>query len=145
MATLVRYNPASAFFNPFVDSRVFGRPIINRYQNTAPGVPAANVRETEGAFQLALAAPGLNKQAVKISVENNTLTVAYQPEANADETAETFTRHEFGINAFERQFRLPKTVNADQITAAYTDGILTVTLPKVEVKEEKTVKEITIA
>ncbi|QIP16196.1 Hsp20/alpha crystallin family protein [Spirosoma aureum] len=140
MATLVRYNRIPTFFNPF-----YGRPVIDRYHNTSPNVPAVNVKEVETAFQLELAAPGLKKEDLKINVENNTLTIAYKPEAKADETGPKFTRHEFGFNAFERSFRLPKTVNADEIKASYTDGILTVELPKIEVKEEKVVKEIAIA
>lgn len=139
MATLVRYNRAPLFVNPF-----FGRPVVNRYYKTQTNVPAVNVKDTETAYVLEVAAPGLYKEAVKVNVEGNTLTIAYQPEANA-ETTEKFTRHEFGLDAFSRSFRLPKTVNADAINARYTDGILTVELPKVEIKEEKVVKEIMIA
>lgn len=140
MATLVQYNRLPAFINPFYGSRVYSRP------NAAKtNVPAVNVRETDADFQLELAAPGLKKEAIKLTVEATTLTIAYQPETATDQMTETFTRHEFGINAFERGFRLPKHVNAEQITAAYTDGILTVTLPKVVVNEEKVVKQITVA
>lgn len=142
MATLVRYNP---FFNPFYGSRVYGRPVINRYVNANPNVPAVNVKETEAAFHLDVAAPGLKKEDLKINVNGNTLTIAYKSEVKAEETTEKFTRHEFGVNAFERSFRLPKNVNADAIKAAYTDGILTVELPKVVVKEETLVKEIAVA
>ncbi|GAB3801783.1 Hsp20/alpha crystallin family protein [Spirosoma humi] len=140
MATLVRYNNFPTFFNPF-----YGRPVINRYQNTTPNVPAVNVKETETGFQLELAAPGLKKEDLKINVDNNKLTIAYQSEAKSEETTEKFTRQEFGFTSFERSFRLPKTVNADAIKAAYAAGILTVELPKVEVKEEKLVKEIVVA
>ncbi|AQG80297.1 Hsp20/alpha crystallin family protein [Spirosoma montaniterrae] len=143
MATLVRYNPTPVFFDPFFGTRVVGRPVINRYRNTLTNQPAANVKETETAFHLALAVPGLKKDNLKISVENNTLTVAYQPEAQTAEKAGNSAHYEFGVQAFERRFRLPKTVNPDAITAAYTDGILALELPKVE--EQKVVKEITIA
>ena len=142
MATLIHYNRVPAFVNPFFGA--YGRPAINRFHTSKPNVPAVNVRETETAFQLEIAAPGLKKDAIKLAVEATTLTIAYQPEAVADQTAETFTRQEFGVNAFERSFRLPKHVNVEQITAAYTDGILTVTLPKVAVNEEKVVKEIAV-
>ncbi|GAB3991173.1 Hsp20/alpha crystallin family protein [Spirosoma daeguense] len=138
MATLVRYNNYPTFFNPF-----YGRPAVNRYQANTTNVPAVNVKETETAFQLELAAPGLKKENLKINVENNRLTISYNTESKSEETTEKFTRQEFGFTSFERSFSLPKTVNADQIKAAYTDGILTVELPKVE--ETKVVKEITIA
>ncbi|GAB3691815.1 Hsp20/alpha crystallin family protein [Spirosoma flavus] len=138
MATLVRYNNFPTFFNPF-----YSRPVINRYQATTTNVPAVNVKETETAFHLELAAPGLKKEDLKINVENNRLTIAYNTESKSEENTEKFTRQEFGFTSFERSFRLPKTVNADEIKAAYTDGILTLELPKVE--ETKLVKEITVA
>lgn len=140
MATLIRYNRTPLFFNPFAN-----RPVIARYAKTTANVPAVNVKENEAAYQLELAAPGLAKDVLTVKVEGNVLTIAYKPEVQADGTIDKYTRHEFGVNAFERGFRLPKTVNADQITAAYTNGILTVELPKVEVKEEKVIKEIAIA
>lgn len=143
MATLVKYNRVPAFVNPFYGA--YGRPAVNRFYTAKSSVPAVNVKDTETGLQLELAAPGLKKDALKLTVEANALTIAYQPEAAAGQTTETFTRHEFGINAFERSFRLPKHVNVEQITAAYTDGILTVTLPKVVVNEEKVVKEIAVA
>ena len=145
MATLVQYNRVPAFVNPFFSSRAYGRPAVSQFHGSKSNAPAVNVRDTEAAFQLELAAPGLKKDALKITVEANTLAIAYQPENAADQTTETFTRQEFGVNAFERSFRLPKHVNVEQITAAYTDGILTVILPKVVVNEEKVVKEIAVA
>ncbi|CCH54433.1 heat shock protein Hsp20 [Fibrisoma limi BUZ 3] len=148
MATLVRYNNFPTLFDQAFArdfNRFFGRPVIARYQNVNSNVPAVNVKEDETAFHLELAAPGLKKEDVKVNVENNRLTIAYKHEEQTDETTEKFTRKEFGYTAFERSFRLPKNVNADQIQAAYTDGILKIDLPKVEVKDEKTVKEIAIA
>ena len=136
MATLVRYNNFPT---------IFGRPVINRYTNPSPNVPAVNVKESAAAFHLELAAPGLKKEDIKVNVENNTLTIGYQPAEKANETTEKFTRQEFGFTAFERSFRLPKSVNADGINASYTDGILTVELPKLEVNNEKSVKEIAVA
>jgi HSP20 family protein len=140
MATLARYNQIPTFFNPF-----YSRPVINRYHNTTPAVPAVNVKETETAFVLELAAPGLKKEDLKINLAKNTLTIGYQSEQKSEETTDKFTRQEFSLNSFERSFSLPKNVNADEIKAAYTDGILTVELPKIDAKEEKLVKEIAVA
>lgn len=145
MATLVHYNRFPAFVNPFYSARTYGRPAVDQGYTPKKNVPAVNVKDTQAAFQLELAAPGLSKEALKLTVEANLLSIAYQPEPVADQTAEAFTRQEFGVNAFERSFKLPKNVNVEQITAAYTDGILTVTLPKIVVNEEKVVKEITVA
>ena len=143
MSTLVRYNRMPSFFNPFNVAAEYGRPVISRYQNSLPSVPAVNVKETEHAFELALAAPGLKKDELTVRVLKNQLTISYKSENKTDETTEKFTRQEFSTSQFERSFRLPKNVDAEQIKASYTDGILTVELPKVAVKEAEA-KDIVI-
>lgn len=143
MSTLVRYNRMPSFFNPFNVAAEYGRPVISRYHNSLPSVPAVNVKETETAFELALAAPGLKKEDLNVRVLKNQLTISYKSENKTEENTEKFTRQEFSTSQFERSFRLPKNVDAEQIKASYTDGILTVELPKVEVKETEA-KDIVI-
>lgn len=128
MNTLLSYNRIPALFGGF-----YGRPTVVRYEKPATTLGAVNVKETETAFELAVAAPGLKKEAFTVTVENNTLTIGYKDEPKADANAAVYTRQEFGFTAFERSFKLPKTVNTDQIQATYTDGILHLTLPKVEI------------
>jgi len=93
-------------------------------------VPAVNIKETEAAFALAFAVPGRKKEDLKVAVEANVLTVSYV----ADKTAEKEDGHnhtrEFTRKSFSRSFKLPETVQADHISADYTDGILHLTLPK---------------
>jgi HSP20 family protein len=138
MNTLLNYNRVPAFFGGF-----YGRPAVVRYEKPTATIGAVNVKETETAFELAVVAPGLKKEAFAVNVENNTLTIGYKDEQKTDEKTETYTRHEFSVSTFERSFKLPTTVNTDQIQATYTDGILNVTLPKVEVPAP-TVKAIAI-
>jgi HSP20 family protein len=136
MNPFVRYNTLPGFMP---------RPMVVRYAKPqTTNTVAVNVKETETAFHLAVAAPGLTKTDFTVNVVNNTLTVAYKAEANADQPAETYTRHEFAVTPFERSFKLPATVNAEQIAATYANGILTIELPKVA-KVEPVVKEIAIA
>lgn len=140
MATLVRYNNFPTLFDSF-----FGRPQVVRYQKPATQVPAVNVKEDETAYSLHMAAPGVKKEYFNLSLEQNKLTISFKQEEKEEEQASTYTRQEFGFQSFERSFRLPKNVNTEGISATYTDGILTVTLPKVEPKvEEPTVKQIAI-
>ncbi|GAA4413787.1 hypothetical protein GCM10023187_42490 [Nibrella viscosa] len=143
MTTLVRYNTVPALVNRLMAlNNYYNRPTYrgNGYVHT----PAVNVKEDDGAFHLEVAAPGLKKEDFKVSVHKNTLTISFRQEQNTDETVGTYTRKEFGLLAFERSFRLPKTVDVGQIQATYVDGILKLDLPKVEVKEEQP-KEITVA
>ena len=128
MNTLLSYNRVPALFGGF-----YGRPTVVRYQKPATTTGAVNVKETEAAFELAVAAPGLKKESFTVNVENNTLTIGYKDETKTEGTTDIYTRQEFGFTAFERSFKLPKTVNTDQIQATYTNGILNVTLPKVDI------------
>lgn len=139
MATYIRYNTLPSLVN-----RTLFNQLARPYYAPATPPVAVNVREDNTAFHLDVAAPGLNKNEFKISVVGTKLTVAYHHEAPDAGQNNTFTRHEFAQTNFERSFQLPKNVNIDQIQATYTDGILTLDLPKVEVKAIEP-KEIAIA
>lgn len=125
---------------------MFARPYVTRYQKPAVSpayTGAVNVKEDETAFHLEVAAPGLKKEAFNVNVHEGRLTIGFKQETATEEKQENYTRREFGTTSFERSFRLPKNVDAEQIKATYTDGILTISLPKVaEVKPEPKVIEI---
>lgn len=148
MSTLSRYNQFPAFadslLNGFFANPIYGSPVISRYHKADNTVPATNIKQSETAFYLDVAAPGLKKEYFSVNVENKTLTVAYKQEEQADQGGVTYAHQEFGYASFQRTFRLPKNVNADQIQATYTDGILRIEIPKVEEKKAES-REISIA
>jgi HSP20 family protein len=91
--------------------------------------PSVNIEETDEAFTLHLYAAGLSKEAIKLSVKDDVLTIAYSaPET--DEQTDKFSHREYTSGSFERLFQLNDKVLTGQISAAYNDGILKVTLPK---------------
>ena len=96
------------------------------------GQPPINIEDTEAAFTISLYAAGLNKANVTLAVKNDVLTIAYpgSEQAGSESTSSGYTYQEFSPRDFERQFQLNGKVLVDQISATYTDGILTVTLPK---------------
>jgi HSP20 family protein len=91
-----------------------------------------NIETTETSFVLTLFAAGLVKENISLTVQNDVLTIAYQGTDAASDNSEDprYTRREFRNASFERAFQLNGKVLTDGITAAYADGILTVTLPK---------------
>lgn len=89
---------------------------------------SVNILETSDAYILRLYAAGLKKEYFNISVDADVLTISYQPETETDETK--FIYEEYRPTPFERVFKLTEKVLSDQISAAYTDGVLEVTLPK---------------
>ena len=121
-------------FNPNLVNRVF-----DDFFNTVPTrqtfrgtLPAVNVKETEDDFQLELAVPGLKKEDFNVKVEEGVLTISAERKSDETEKTDGYTRREFRYSNFTRRFTLPESADDNAISAAYTDGILAVTLPKKE-------------
>ncbi|UAY54296.1 Hsp20/alpha crystallin family protein [Arachidicoccus terrestris] len=97
-------------------------------------VPAVNIKETKEAFELEVAAPGLQKQDFKLNVDDNLLTISYDKQASKEQSGEDtkIHRQEFTNRSFKRTFTLDEKIDADKIVAKYENGILSVTLPKKE-------------
>ena len=108
-------------------------------------VPAVNIKETENDYKIEVAAPGLTKEDFKLDVEDNVLTVSTQKESKNEEKNENFTRKEFSFSSFERTFTLPKTIDAENISANYQDGVMVITLPKRKDAKSKTTKTIPVS
>ena len=79
-------------------------------------------------------APGLRKEDFKLQVNNDMLTVSFepQPDQNNENRNDDWLRREYTTQAFTRSFNMDDTIDVNKITAAYSDGILTLTLPKKE-------------
>ena len=93
-----------------------------------------NVRENEHQYQVDVVAPGCRKQDFNVMVKDNMLTVSFERKQENEETDETkgWVRNEFIQQSFSRSFTLDDTVDVNNITGDYADGILRITLPKNE-------------
>lgn len=121
-------------FRPFLPSLM--NEVFERQSNEREITykPAANVREDDKNYNIDLALPGFSKDEIKISFEEEVLTVTAGHQPQEDIKEPKYTWNEFGYkNKFERSFQLPETVDADGISASFENGILTITLPKKEV------------
>jgi len=112
----------------------------------APTFPAANVISTPDSFKIEMAIPGLQKQDFTIQLDKEVLSVAAtQQENNALEEGSKYVQQEFQHVAFERRFRLSKTlIVPNEISATYTDGILRITIPKQEEAKELPPRQIDV-
>ena len=118
-------------------SRLFNEALGNfdwQYRDNAGAswVPPVDILEQPDAIRITAEVPGVKPEDVKISLENNVLTIRGTKEQVAEERTERVHRYERTYGAFERSFTLPITVDANNIKATYEHGVLTVTLPKVE-------------
>jgi len=98
----------------------------------AAWVPAVDVFEAKDGIKLVAELPGVAREDVKISLENNVLTLRGEKKQEAEEQTDRVHRYERVYGAFERTFTLPSSVDAEQIQATMENGVLTLTLPKVE-------------
>lgn len=135
---------------PSLIENFFGRDIndlFNANMQAVHNVPAVNVVEHNDGFRIEVAAPGLKKEDFKLSLNHNNLTIsAYQEtqKEQQDNNGEKYTRREFSYSSFQRTFTLPGSIDADAIQATYTDGVLTINLPKREEAKVKPPRQIEI-
>ena len=99
---------------------------------TSAWIPACDVFEDKDAVKIVAEVPGVRAEDVKISIENNLLTIRGEKRQQAEEKTERVHRYERTYGTFERAFSLPTTVDPEKIAASYSNGILTVTIPKAE-------------
>ena len=99
---------------------------------TASWYPACDVFEDKDAIKIVAEVPGVTPEDVKISLENNVLTIRGEKKQQAEERTERVHRYERSYGAFERTFVLPSSVDSERIEASYQNGILTVSVPKAE-------------
>lgn len=108
-------------------------------------VPAVNVTETDKDFRLSIAAPGLDKKDFTIDAFDDMLTISAEHSfEEKEEKNGRFNRREYNYSSWSRSFTLPENCNYGKIEAAYKNGELKIMIPKMEVKEPKKVKSITV-
>lgn len=125
-------------FNDFFDTDFM--PKINA---TAPAI---NVIETEKDYKVELAAPGMKKDdfTVHINNEGNLSIKMESKKENEQKEKGRYLRREFSYSKYEQTLILPDDVEKDKISAKVNDGVLTVTLPKLEVKVSDPTRQIMI-
>lgn len=107
-------------------------------------IPSVNIKEDLSTFVIELAVPGLKKEDIAIEVDKDLLKISSKNTSEKENVEEnegvTYTRKEFNFTKFERSFTLPELVKTDEIQANYENGIVKITLPKVE--EAKNIKRM---
>ena len=128
----------------------FGNVVDNIFQNSlrrffddnfwdaenhvSTGTVPVNIRETEQHYELDVVAPGCRKEDFKISVDDNLLTISMNrgEEQKQENQKIGWVRNEYLQRSFSRSFTLEDTVDLNNITATYSDGILRLSLGKSE-------------
>lgn len=141
--SIVRYN--NSVLNDFAPTS-FSH-LIDRFFNESIGrsggsaysfVPKVDIIESEKAFEIHVAVPGMNKEDFKVDVKDNYLTVSGERKFKKESAEKHFRSVESQYGAFGRTFVLPENVDAEKIEAKYNNGILELVVPKDEKKLLKT-------
>ena len=131
LPVMFRNNWMPTLFEDFLNTDLMPR--------TGSTAPAVNVRESETAYTMELAAPGIKKEYCRVNInEDGNLAIAIENkcEHKNEDKKHHYLRREFSYSNYEQNYTLPDDVERDKISAKVEDGILTVTMPRV-VKEEK--------
>ena len=112
---------------------------------TRATAPAINVLESNEAYTVELAAPGMKKEDFNISLnQDGDLNIKMEARHNEDEPKGHYLRREFNYSKYEQTLILPEDVDRQKIGAHVADGVLTVLLPKVNQGETKVARNIEI-
>jgi len=135
---------------PSLIDNLFSRDMMDwsntNFSTTNTTLPAVNIKESKDDFQIEDAAPGMEKKDFKIDLENDQLTISSERENKKEAKDDNYTRREFSYQSFRRTFTLPEhLVDGEKVSAKYSDGILTIVVPKKEEAKPKPPRTIKIS
>ena len=108
---------------------------VTPYSNSA--YPKVNVYEYDDKIGLIAEIPGLKKKQLNIEVEDSVLTISGDKHNVWDDAKAKILRRELKQSSFKRSFELGELLDGDNISASFTDGILSISIPKLEPEKPK--------
>jgi HSP20 family protein len=128
-----------SLLSDFFDDDRFSSPWLRN-----SNLPAVNVKETDKAFEVEVAAPGYDKKDFNISIDNGLLVLSAERRQEKESKDDNYTRREFGYESFSRAFNLPANTSEEDISAKYEEGILRLSISKKSQPESNLKKAIEI-
>jgi len=130
-------------FDPLANLRLFEDAftrMVSEPQTNRPWTPAVDIFETENELVLKADLPDVDLKDIDVRVENQTLTITGQRRFEKQESATGYHLIERSYGNFQRSFALPNTFDTEKISAAFKNGVLSVSLAKKEAAKPRTVK-----
>jgi HSP20 family protein len=130
---LVRWDPWQEIVDKFDRyTRAMTQPQAGSQEVMATGdwAPRVDIAETDEAFVIKAEIPEVNKDDVKVTVDNGVLTIRGERKQEKEEEGQRFHRVERHYGSFTRSFTLPDNVDETKVTAAFKDGMLKLQIPK---------------
>lgn len=140
---LAHWNPARDFLSVRDEmnrlfNQVFGR-TAGDVESWLSGTwaPPVDIYETDETLVIKAEVPGFAKEDLHIEINDNTLTLKGERQADSTVKEEQYHRRERAYGAFQRSFLLPAMVDQGKVQAMYRDGVLELRLPKAEAAKPK--------
>ncbi|HUI54370.1 MAG TPA: Hsp20/alpha crystallin family protein [Bryobacteraceae bacterium] len=130
-------------FDPLASLRLFEDAftrMINEPRATRPWSPAVDIYESENELVLKADLPEVELKDIDVRVENQTLTVSGERKFEQEHADKGYHRIERAYGSFMRSFSVPNTFDTDHIAAEFSNGVLTVKLPKKEAAKPRQIK-----
>ena len=146
---LIRWKPITEVWDPFgnlaevrAEMNHLLDPALRAHGGLAAGAfaPALDVVEEKDSFLVKADLPGLSKEYVSVSIQDNYLTLKGEPKHEVEQKESNFYHQERVYGQFVRTVELPARVEVSKVTANFKDGVLHVTLPKSEEAKPKEIK-----
>jgi HSP20 family protein len=131
-----------ARWSPSQQAAVAGQPLFRLFDTffsdngedlaSRTWTPPVDIQETDDAYRIQVELPGLSKEDVQITLENNVLRLSGERKFEKDTKKENYHRIERTYGTFSRSFALPTQVSSDKVEAKFDDGVLSIVVPKAE-------------
>ena len=140
MTSLISRTPAEVMSLREAMDRLFDESFLRPFGAAAqPAWPAIDLAETDKEFVLTATVPGLKPEDLKLQLTGSTLELRAETKGQHERKEATYHLRERHTASFHRVINLPKDVLADKATAEFENGVLTLTLPKVESHQRKSI------
>jgi HSP20 family protein len=126
----------------------FGLPSLRRMFDTEPAwrssfsfsMPAIDMSEDEKAYKISAELPGMDSKDIDVSMAGDMLVLKGEKRQEKEEKDRNYHFSERAYGSFQRSFELPASVDRDKISADFSKGVLTITLPKTATAQQPTKK-----
>ena len=126
----------------------FGLPSLRRMFDTEPALrssfsfsmPAIDMSEDEQAYKISAELPGMDSKDIDVSMAGDMLVLKGEKRQEKEEKDRNYHFSERAYGSFQRSFELPASVDRDKISADFSKGVLTITLPKTANAQQPTKK-----
>ncbi len=127
----------SNWLNSWFNDNFFDTDLTPHMNITAPAV---NVKESDNAYTMEVAAPGLKKDMVKMNIDKDgylNVSIEHKEEQKDEKKKEHYLRRDFSYSNYSQSYVLPEDADQEKISAEVCDGVLKIEIPKVAKEEKK--------